>query len=243
MARHRTRGPNTPWPATLAHARSAALQQGVDRLARHVVVDQHLGQSLGQIGRPLDGERVAGQRQAHGRRRVQQHPAAAAAQLVARAVDDQSARCQSPPHRRPRVGHRLVRVLAQHVECANQNRPVARQFETPEREVDARRQSASRRRPGPFAPDRVRSRGRRRGRRCGPIAVASQAPAWSPAARRSPGRRPADRRRPAGQCAPGASARASGRCAAIGCGRWCPASPVRWGRPWRESRGRIRCFR
>ena len=24
IARHRSRGPNTPWPATLAHARSAA---------------------------------------------------------------------------------------------------------------------------------------------------------------------------------------------------------------------------
>ena len=97
IARQRTRGPNTPWPATLAHARSAAVSSAWIGWPGDVVVDQHLGQPLGQIRRPLDRERVAGQRQADRPVGVEQHPAAPPAQLVAGAVDDQPARRQSAP--------------------------------------------------------------------------------------------------------------------------------------------------
>jgi hypothetical protein len=63
-------------------------QQRVDRLAVDVVVDQHLGQPFGEVGWAVDGERIAGQRQADRPVGVQQHPTAATAQFVAGAVDD-----------------------------------------------------------------------------------------------------------------------------------------------------------
>ncbi len=64
-------------------------------------------------------------------------PAAPAAQLVAGAVDDQPARRQPRLHQRPRVAHRLDRILAQHVEGAHQNRCPPGQFEAAEPEFHA----------------------------------------------------------------------------------------------------------
>ena len=67
---------------------------------------------------------------------VEQHPAAAPADLVAGAVDDQAAGRQPRPHQRPGLVDRILGVLPQHVERAHQNRAVACQFEAAEAELD-----------------------------------------------------------------------------------------------------------
>ncbi len=217
IARHRTRGPNTPWPATLAHARSAAVSSVWIGWPCHVVVDQHLGQPLGEIRRAFDRERIAGQRQADRPVGVQQHPAAEPAQLVAGAVDDQPTRRQ----RRCIVDHASGTASAGYWRSTLNARTKTGlppgQFETAEREFDCAVLGGAR----AARPVRDGFPGRRLGHRRAPPAVAPPAPASSPAARRSRGRLPAGRRRTAARRAPVANAPASGRCGAAGCSPWC----------------------
>jgi hypothetical protein len=122
IARQRTRGPKHPVARDAGPRAVGGGQQGVDRLAGDVVVDQHLGQPFGEVRRTVDRERIAGRRQVHRPISVHQHPATEAAELVACAVDDQPSRCQLPLHHRPCLANAFNRVLAQHVECAHQNR-------------------------------------------------------------------------------------------------------------------------
>ena len=139
IARQRTRGPNTPWPAALAQARSAAVSSAWMGWPGTLWWISTFGSRSARSDGLLDGERVARQRQAHRAVGVQQHPAAAPAEFVAGAVDDQTARARVGPHHRPRVGHRVDVVLAQHVERPHQHRLQSGQFETAEGEFDVGR--------------------------------------------------------------------------------------------------------
>ena len=214
IARQRTRGPNTPWPATLAHARSAA----VSSVWMGWPATLWWISTLGSRSARSDGRSIANGSQASvrliGPSRVEQHPAAAAAQLVARAVDDQPARRQPAPASAPTrrrtasTGYWRSTLNARTKtgrSPANSKPPSANS--TPSRErrhsfrVDLQADDAD---VGAHRPQPGR-----------------QLAASSPAARRSRGRPPAGRRRPAARCAPAASAPASGRCGAAGCNRWC----------------------
>ena len=107
----------------------------MDPLARNIMVDKDFGQSLGQIGRPLDMAGIAGQGEAHRTVGVQQYPAGTPAQLVAGALDDHPGRCQLCPHGGPRAVDGLGGVLTQDIECPHDYRPQPGQFEPAHREL------------------------------------------------------------------------------------------------------------
>ena len=237
IARHRTRGPNTPWPGdagpgAVGRGRAACGSAGPGRCGGSALSAAARRDPTGvrwrTDRRPASGSparRASSSTQQQRRPSSSQVPSTISPPGASRAriVDHASATASS-------------RVLAQHVERAHQNRAQPGQFETAERELDGRRCGVAGARP---APDR--SPGRPPARRCAPCAAGSPAPAWSPAARRSRGRPPADRRRTAARCAPAASAPASGRCGAAGWRRWCPrvGTPTGRLRPsdgWRSSR-------
>ena len=101
-------------------------QQGVDRLARDVVMDQHLGQPLGQIRRALDGERVTGQREADRTVGVEQHPAhrrPSSSQVPSTINPPGASRDRITAHASATAS---TRILAQHVERPHQHRVPAR---------------------------------------------------------------------------------------------------------------------
>ncbi len=106
-------------------------QQLVDRLTRHIVVDQGFGEPLCEVRWTIDVERAPRQGQGARTALVEQHPRAASTQFVTCAVDDQPARRQSRTQSLPRRCNRRFRILAQNVERTDQCRTQACQFEAP----------------------------------------------------------------------------------------------------------------
>ena len=188
------------------------------RLARHVVVDERLGQPLGE--RRSAGRGPAGARRASASAGP---PRPSATQAARRPTSSQVPSTSSPPGARPPrehppgVGRRLLLVLAQHVERAHDDRPQPRQLEPAAREA----QPVGLGRPAPPRPAPGRSPARRPARRAAPRAAARAARPRSPGSRRSPGRRPAGRAH-ARSRSPW-TATASGRRGAAGSGPSCRA--------------------
>ena len=165
-------------------------QQGVDRLAGDVVVDQHLGQPLGQI------RRASIANGSHASVRLTGPSASSSTQQQRLPSSSQVPSTISPPgasrvpHLRPRVGHRLDVVLAQHVERAHQNRSAARPIRSrraPNSTPALAAARATRTRSGWISSPTTRTSGRTARSRAASSRVVT-------AARRSRGRRPADRR-------------------------------------------------
>ena len=164
----RCRGPNGAYAAARSQASSSAASSVVHRLARHVVVDQRLGQPLGERRRPVQRRQVRGQRQRARPVGVERHPGRPPADLVAGALDEQPARREPGAQRRPGLGAGRLVVLPQDVERPHDERPQPGQLEAaaPERQPRPRGRPA-RRRPAPGRSPARRPRRRRAPRAAG----------------------------------------------------------------------------
>ena len=128
----RWRGPKVDSPAAAAQRGVEGAQELVHRLAGHVVVDQRLGQPLGQVRRALPRSSGAGgERQRQRAVGVQRHPGRAPSVLVAGALDQQPARrrARRTSSSQASAADVLV-VLPQHVERAHQHRAQAGELES-----------------------------------------------------------------------------------------------------------------
>lgn len=97
----------------------------MDRLARHIAVDQRLGQPLRQVGGAFQRAEPGGEGHRARPLGAERHPHVAAADLVAGALHQQPVRREPGPQPRPHLGDPLLVVLAQHVRRPDQGRPAA----------------------------------------------------------------------------------------------------------------------
>ncbi len=217
--------------AARSQAASSAASSACTGCAGHVVVDQRLGQPLGEGRRPVQRRQVGGQGQ-----RAAARAASSATQAARRPTSSQVPSTSSPPGARPASsvapglgGGRLV-VLPQHVQRPDHERPQPGQLEAaaPERQPGALRGPARpSTRSGSISSPTTSTSGRTAAQPAVQLDRGHRATRRSPGRRRAgrPGRRAADRRAPRS---------ASGRPGAAGSARWCRGSPGRARAPARR---------
>ena len=192
-------------------------EEGVHRLARHVAVDERLGETFGQVGGGGQGGEAGGEGDRSGALGAERDPYVAAADLVAGALDQQPIRCEPRAQARPGGGDLGLRRTGAARSPRGSGHAGRRPRAAGSRSRPARRPAPRARRPVPPrpAPGRSRRRTTRTSGRTVAAAPAARPPSTGPP--RSPGRR-----RTAGSGSGAAPARArrraSGPSAAAGSG-------------------------